>query len=71
MSLLEPLRRRLRDHDGALTKELDRTPGGFGLGQVPARLAPSATNSADGSASATSLQSSGADTRASGVGLTE
>jgi len=30
----------LRQRDGALTRELVRTPGGFGLGQVPARLRP-------------------------------
>jgi anaerobic selenocysteine-containing dehydrogenase len=29
--------------DGPLTRELVRTPGGFGLGQVPARLAPETT----------------------------
>ena len=34
--------RRLRTRDGALTRELVRAPGGFGLGQVPARLAPEA-----------------------------
>jgi assimilatory nitrate reductase catalytic subunit len=36
-------RRLLRQHDGALTQELARTPGGFGLGQVPVRLKPDAT----------------------------
>jgi assimilatory nitrate reductase catalytic subunit len=33
----------LRQTDGPLTRELCRTPGRFGLGQVPARLAPEAT----------------------------
>ena len=33
----------LRQHDGPLTQELARKPGGFGLGQVPARLKPDAT----------------------------
>jgi assimilatory nitrate reductase catalytic subunit len=32
-----------RQHSGALTRELVRTPGGFGLGQVPERLAPDKT----------------------------
>ena len=32
--------------DGRLTAELARTPGGFGLGQVPARLAPDAVERA-------------------------
>jgi assimilatory nitrate reductase catalytic subunit len=35
----------LRRRDGALTRELVRTPGGFGLGQVPSRLKPEATTS--------------------------
>ena len=34
-----------RQRTGALTQELVRTPGGFGLGQVPARLAPETTTS--------------------------
>ena len=33
----------LRQREGALSAELARVPGGFGLGQVPARLAPDAT----------------------------
>ncbi len=33
----------LYQRDGALTRDLLRTPGGFGLGQVPARLRPDAT----------------------------
>jgi assimilatory nitrate reductase catalytic subunit len=32
-----------RQHTDVLTSELIRTPGGFGLGQVPERLAPDAT----------------------------
>jgi assimilatory nitrate reductase catalytic subunit len=35
----------LRRHDGPLTRELVREPGGFGLGQVPRRLRPDATAS--------------------------
>ncbi|MBI2710980.1 MAG: nitrate reductase [Actinobacteria bacterium] len=34
-----------RGRDGPLTRDLLRTPGGFGLGQVPARLAPDALTS--------------------------
>ena len=37
------LRRLLHQRDGALSEELARRPGGFGLGQVPDRLAPDAT----------------------------
>ena len=41
------LRKRLttlmRDRHGPLTRELVRSPGGFGLGQVPTRLKPDAT----------------------------
>lgn len=33
----------LREWDGPLTADLARAPGGFGLGQVPARLRPDAT----------------------------
>ena len=33
----------LRQRDGHLTRDLVRTPGGFGLGQVPARHKPDAT----------------------------
>ncbi len=33
----------LRQRDGRLTRDLVRTPGGFGLGQVPARHKPDAT----------------------------
>jgi anaerobic selenocysteine-containing dehydrogenase len=42
---LEPLREAisLRAWNGPLTEELVRNPGKFGLGQVPARLAPDAT----------------------------
>ncbi len=38
---MNPLARR----DGPLTRELIREPGGFGLGQVPARVKPDATTS--------------------------
>jgi len=34
---------RVRVHDGPLTSQLVRTPGKFGLGQVPDRVAPDAT----------------------------
>jgi anaerobic selenocysteine-containing dehydrogenase len=34
---------KLRQHDGPLTRELLLEPGRFGLGRVPARLAPDAT----------------------------
>ncbi|MHB8669729.1 MAG: molybdopterin oxidoreductase family protein [Acidimicrobiales bacterium] len=37
--------RSLRQREGALTNELVREPGGFGLGQVPARLKPDSTTS--------------------------
>ncbi|MCE2514572.1 MAG: molybdopterin-dependent oxidoreductase, partial [Acidobacteria bacterium] len=33
----------LHERDGRLTRDLLRTPGGFGLGQVPERLKPDAT----------------------------
>mgnify|MGYP005839177185 CR=1 FL=1 len=33
----------IRSHDGPLTRELERRPGRFGLGQLPSRLAPDAT----------------------------
>ncbi len=33
----------LRQHDGPLTQDLLRNPGGFGLGQVPAKQTPDAT----------------------------
>lgn len=33
----------LLDRDGALTRDLERVPGGFGLGQVPRRLQPDST----------------------------
>ncbi len=39
------LGRLVRRHDGPLTAELRRRPGGFGLGQVPERLAPERTTS--------------------------
>ena len=37
--------RLFHQREGALTRELVRRPGGFGLGQVPERLAPDATTS--------------------------
>src|SRR5262245_48511128 len=37
--------KRFRQRNGALTRELIREPGGFGLGQVPARLKPDAVTS--------------------------
>jgi assimilatory nitrate reductase catalytic subunit len=43
MSPLDKLKSLVRDAHGPLTRELLRTPGGFGLGQVPARLKPDAT----------------------------
>src|SRR6476659_1745395 len=36
----------LHQKSGPLTQELVRQPGGFGLGQVPVRLAPDATTTA-------------------------
>src|SRR6187200_3594002 len=39
-------RQLLNQTDGPLTRQLVRTPGGFGLGQVPARLKPDATTTA-------------------------
>ncbi|HLK40069.1 MAG TPA: molybdopterin-dependent oxidoreductase [Polyangiaceae bacterium] len=44
-SIFDRARTLLRDRSGALTRELERVPGGFGLGQVPRRLAPEATAS--------------------------
>jgi assimilatory nitrate reductase catalytic subunit len=43
--LFERAARLLRDRDGPLTEDLARTPGRFGLGQVPRRLKPDATTS--------------------------
>ncbi len=40
--LVDRARHLLRQHGGPLTRELERVPGGFGLGQVPARLKPDA-----------------------------
>jgi anaerobic selenocysteine-containing dehydrogenase len=42
-SLFDRLRSLIRARDGRLTRELLRSPGKFGLGQVPARVAPDAT----------------------------
>lgn len=44
--LLQRAQNLLFDKHGVLTRELLREPGGFGLGQVPARLKPDATTSA-------------------------
>ena len=41
----ERAKRLLYDPSGVLTRELLRSPGGFGLGQVPARIKPDATAS--------------------------
>jgi assimilatory nitrate reductase catalytic subunit len=43
LSPLDKLKALVRDPRGPLTRELLRTPGGFGLGQVPVRLKPDAT----------------------------
>jgi len=40
--LVDRARKLVRAKDGVLTRELLRTPGGFGLGQVPERLKPDA-----------------------------
>ena len=45
-SLVTEARRLLFDRHGPLTRELVRKPAGFGLGQVPSRLAPDATTTA-------------------------
>ncbi|HUF33756.1 MAG TPA: nitrate reductase [Acidimicrobiales bacterium] len=45
MRLLDRLRSLLHQDDGPLTADLSRRPGGFGIGQVPARRAPDATTS--------------------------
>jgi assimilatory nitrate reductase catalytic subunit len=42
VSLPSRAREVLRRHDGPLTRELGREPGGFGLGQVPAGRSPDA-----------------------------
>jgi assimilatory nitrate reductase catalytic subunit len=44
-SLVGRARRLIRAQDGPLTRDLLRRPGGFGLGQVPDRLAPDAVTS--------------------------
>jgi anaerobic selenocysteine-containing dehydrogenase len=44
-SLAGRARRAIRAHDGVLTRDLLREPGGFGLGQVPTRLRPDAVTS--------------------------
>ena len=42
-TVFEHAKRLVRDRHGVLTRDLLRTPGGFGLGQVPQRLQPDAT----------------------------
>jgi assimilatory nitrate reductase catalytic subunit len=42
---VETVQRRIRSHKGPLTSELIRSPGKFGLGQVPDRVAPDSTTS--------------------------
>jgi assimilatory nitrate reductase catalytic subunit len=42
---VSPWRQVVRRRDGALTRDLLREPGGFGLGQVPSRLKPDAVTS--------------------------
>lgn len=42
-TVIQRAKRLLRDDGGVLTRELMRSPGGFGLGQVPTRLKPDAT----------------------------
>ena len=42
-TVIERVRRLVRDKQGVLTRDLLRAPGGFGLGQVPRRLQPDAT----------------------------
>jgi len=43
--LLERAKKIVRDHEGPLTRDLLRSPGGYGLGQVPTRLKPDSTTS--------------------------
>jgi assimilatory nitrate reductase catalytic subunit len=38
--MIDRVRRAVKARDGALTRELEREPGGFGLGRVPARAKP-------------------------------
>src|SRR6185436_7512699 len=45
-SLPDKIASLLHAKTGPLTQELVRKPGGFGLGQVPSRLAPDATTTA-------------------------
>ena len=42
-TIVQRAKRLLRDDGGVLTRELMRSPGGFGLGQVPTRLKPDST----------------------------
>jgi anaerobic selenocysteine-containing dehydrogenase len=41
--IIERAKRLVRDPQGPLTRDLLRSPGGFGLGQVPTRLKPDST----------------------------
>ena len=43
MRIIDRVRNVVRQRDGELTRELHRSKGGFGLGQVPTRLAPDRT----------------------------
>jgi assimilatory nitrate reductase catalytic subunit len=43
MTVFNRAKQWIRNPNGALTRDLLRTPGGFGLGQVPQRLAPDQT----------------------------
>jgi NADH dehydrogenase/NADH:ubiquinone oxidoreductase subunit G len=43
LDLAARTRRLIKDKQGVLTRDLLRTPGGFGLGQVPKRLTPDST----------------------------
>jgi anaerobic selenocysteine-containing dehydrogenase len=43
LDLAARARRLIKDKQGVLTRDLLRTPGGFGLGQVPKRLTPDST----------------------------
>ncbi|MEM1305677.1 MAG: hypothetical protein AAGG46_12315, partial [Planctomycetota bacterium] len=42
-SLVDTVRSIIHQKDGVMTRELLRTPGRFGLGQVPQRLKPDST----------------------------
>ncbi len=44
-TLLDRAKKVVRDREGPLTRDLLRSPGGYGLGQVPSRLKPDSTTS--------------------------